>query len=186
MAFPTDLEALLPIIDGFTPLVAADLQLYQDAILRIEAALGAGSTTLAGGGYGPKGGNASLRQRLDKFLEPEGGLRGIAFVTGTAQLGEFSEDQALGFHVAFGKDLNRGSSVGLDGYVVLFACQSPQADGNLWSGDCPALWWVEEGRTPSGFRMKARDLHSRKIPVNSTEQIHWACLALGYDAFYEG
>ena len=180
--YPKQLDAIMPLLDGFTPISSVDLQIFHDAVRRLEEVLGAGPATGASN-YGPKGGNLSVKDRLDKFLEPYGGLHDIAFVNGSSQIGIFGGQSST--YVGFGKSLTR-SSVGLDGYGVLFTTQSPEWDSTLsrWSQSCPANWWVNHARRNDACIIRARDLDGAAILTAYDPLVNWGMLVFGYEAFY--
>lgn len=185
VAFPQAIDVFLPLLDGFSPITQADLDVYQEAIRRLEEVLGAGPSTLLGN-HGPKGGNASVRERLDKFLEPDGGLRDVAFVTGSTVLSQFSEDRE-GLYIPFGKQLSTAST-GPQGYAVLFQPSTPGTEedgggGRRWLAAGPACWWVAT-RRQDGVWIRARDMSGTKITIADDRTIEFACLVFGNESFY--
>lgn len=184
--FPRAIDVFLPLLDGFSAITQADLQVFQDALRKIEEVLGAEPSTAAGGNRGPKGGNTSVAARLNKFLELDGGLVDIALVTGTKRLEEFSEDNAGAF-IPFGKQLS-SASFGLDGYAVLFDATTAgtEDDGNgtqRYLAASAAVWWVND-RRQDGVYLRARDMAGTKITKADARTIDYSCLAVGPGAFY--
>ena len=119
LSWPTDVDVILPILDGWTPITRDDLDLYQDVITKIQEVLGAGYVDVLKTFPGPKAGNDDVADRLNTLLDPDGGMKGIAFVTGSIDIGRFSEDGEQGF-IAFGKDMPNFNMVGKDAYMVIF------------------------------------------------------------------
>ena len=187
--YPLVVETIMAIIDGWTPITPEDLDVYQDTIVKLEQTLGAGHNDAAATQFGPKGGNADLAQRLDRFLERDGGLQDIAYVTGTAQLGEFSE-LGGGKMIAFGKNISgavpgTGDLPGPQSYHVLFACKSPGVEGALYETTVPALWWTDT-RFPGSVVIYARTLEGDAITVGDDTQVTFGLLAIGDAALATG
>lgn len=189
--YPRAIECLMPIIDGWTPVTAADLQVYQDVLYRLEQVLGTGPTNLAKSQFGPKGGNASVAARLNAFLEEDGRLHDIAFVTGTERLSAFSEAVGPGVFISFGgKTLSR-SGHGPGSYIVLFSCKTPEFVGvqgqtySLPSVEVPALWWTTT-KEPHGCRIGGRQADGSIIDPTSNVTVEFALLAFGYESYVTG
>lgn len=176
--FPKSLDVFMTLVDGFHPITAADRQLLQDSLRAIQDALGAGvSRTTASTTYGPKGGNLDVATRLSKFLDPDGGLKDIAFVTGSTTFGDWT-DAYSGHTVGFGKTLAAGD------YTVLLTFQHDSGD-SFWSPLSPCMWHVAF-RNTSSVTIKARDMVGQNsiAPTDSTP-IKFGLLAIGAQAYYE-
>ena len=178
--YPGNLDVFLALLDGFHPVAADDLNLLTDAIERIEVTLGYGITD--GVVYGPKGGNASVRERLDTFLEDYGGLRDVAFVTGTLLMGQFNEN-GPGAFIGFGKSLSSQN------YTVLFtAMNSTQEESGgtqFWTLKTPAIVWIAaNGRIPTGVTLQARRADGSTIPASDETTVTFGLLVFGPLATY--
>lgn len=187
VTWPEAINVILPILDGWTPITALDLSVYGDVIRRIEEVLGAGPTTTAGSLFGPKSGNADLAERLDRFLEPDGRIHDVAYATGTAALGSFTEVAGSGAFVSWGRQLSRSPS-GRDGIAVLFTASSfaqNDADPPLWRGNAPVQWWLN-ARTRDGAFIKARNLDGSQIRFSDSDLVTWGVLGVGYEAYSQG
>lgn len=184
--YPRQLETAMVILDGFIPIAEADLDAYQEVARKLEETLGAGWTDAGQNLFGPKSGNASLAERLDRFLDPDGGLHDIAYVTGTRDLGDFSEAGG-GAIIPFGKNLSRGG-IGPDSYHVLFACKTRgtfQDSGLFYEQNVPALWWTVEKLRGSVVIM-ARTMDGQAIASGDDTPATFGLLAIGYEAFCTG
>ena len=186
--FPRELDVFMPILDAVTPISPTDLNLYQLAIRQIQIVLGADiSDTSPSTTYGPKGGNTDLTERLDAFLDPDGGLHDIAFVTGETPLGHFSPD-GTGAVIPFGKKIN-GASSGSTGYTVLFEAQTVDDGAGIWARDkTPSLWWVvtrfQDSCLIKGVTMEGQ-VGFNTLPLTSaSNQVKWCALIIGNEATY--
>ena len=188
--YPRAIECLLPVVDGWTPITAADLNMYQAVLRRIEEVLGAGPTNQLTTLFGPKSGNASVAARLNEFLEEGGTLVDIAFVTGTERLGAFAESGPGAFISFGGKSLSRAGD-GPDSYFVLFAVQSADyedVEGQSYqepSREVPACWWTRN-KLSTGVWIQARTPDGIVIDASNQTAIPFALLAIGYDAVCTG
>lgn len=181
--YPNVAEALMTILDGWTPIAAADLQAYQDLIEAIETALGAGKQDVSGTTYGPKAANADLADRLNSFLDDSGAVLDVVFITGTKALGDFNEVAPLS--ISFPKPLSR-SGEGADGYVILFDFVSPgtadEGGTEYFQPDVPCMW-APLTRAPDFVSIVARDLNGNTIPAISRETVSYSMLVIGYGAY---
>jgi hypothetical protein len=176
-AYPTNLDVFLPLLDGLHPIGSDDLNLIHEALENIESTLGYGPTD--GVTSGPKAGNASVRERLDTFLEDYGGLRDVAFVTGTAALGQFCDLEPAGFFVGFGKSLSSQD------YTVLFTALQGEKEGTAWSRYTPAIVWISpNGRTPNGVFLQAMAANGERFVKTDDRTVTFAVLAFGPKATY--
>ncbi len=184
--FPQSGEVFIPIIDGFTPITAADLQVYQGAIAAVEGALGGGSVNIADNIIGPSASNADLASRLDAFLDADGGLRDVVFMTGSNPLGYFSETGSGGFF-GFPKTISRAGE-GVDSYFVHFAFKGAgsvdEGGTDRWTTKVPAIWAIN-GRSPTGLFIVAREMDGTPIDPAADDTVEWAMLVVGYGAFLE-
>lgn len=189
--FPRELDVFLPILDSMTPINPVDLNLYQSAISQIQAALGYGvSDTSPSTTYGPAGGNTDLAERLDAFLDPDGGLHDIAFITGTSPLGDFSA-AGTGKTIPFGKTIN-GTSPSSSAYRVLFQAQAVDDGNGVYDHNkVPSCWWVY-ARFSDSVLIKAQSMagvitgvNPQYIPPTSdSTSVNWCCLVIGTEAMY--
>ncbi len=176
-AYPANLDVFLTLVDGFHPVTADDQNLLLEALERVEQAMGWGPTD--GPTYGPKGGNADVRQRLDTFLEDYGGLKDVAFVTGTCRLGQLADSEPQGLFVSFGKSLSSQN------YTVLWTCMQPEKDGDNWSLATPAIAWIaHNGRTANGVFFYAVLADGTRINPTDDRTATFAVLAFGPGATY--
>lgn len=176
----------MPIVDGWTPITAEDLQIYQELIAAVQEVLGAGRVDAAGTIYGPKASNPTLADRLDQFLDDEGGLRDIVFLTGTKQLGEFSED-GVGARFSFSPKVMTRSGENPDSYVILLDFQSPETVDvggvEYWDLKVPCIW-APTARAPDFCTVWARNMNGNRIQLNDSTQVRYQFLAIGYEAYY--
>lgn len=186
--FPQAGQVFFPLLDGFHPITPEDLEVYQDAIEAVQQALGAGIVNPFTGSpfFGPKASNSDVADRLDAFLESDGGLKDVVFMSGTAPLGFFSETGAGAFF-GFPKTLSRGGE-GIDSYTVLFTCKADGSEDEggteFWKVEVPAIWAVN-GRSTTGLFMVARHLDGTAIDPADSTAIEWAMIVVGYEAFIE-
>lgn len=178
--YPLGLDVFLPLIDGYSPIEASDMNLQQAAIEKIQQALGYGearSNYGTFGAWGPKGLSADVAARLDGLLEPNGGMKDVAFVTGASPAGVFAHSTG-GHYIPFGKRIT-GATMGPGGYVVVFSFQQEDP-----AGAGPAYPYVAD-KTEYGCWIKARSWDGQGLFVTETESIKWALLAFGVSSVPE-
>ena len=176
--FPKSLDVFLTLIDGFHPIAAVDRQLIGDAIQAIQTALGTGVNRTAGSTtYGPKGGNTSVAARIAAFLDPDGGLKDIAFVTGSSAVGEWTDQGG-----AAGKVIDFGKTLSASDYSVLMTFET-DAGGSSWSTAVPCLWHVGLRGTDT-VAIKARGVAGDLLYAADQTTVRYACLAIGAQAYY--
>lgn len=190
VTYPEAVDVFLPLLDGWTPITPLDLNLHGAVMRRIEEVLGAGDNIVftAPSTYGPKAANSSLADRLDAFLELDGTLRDMALVTGSAKLGEFQGDTAVGKFVGFGKTLSVAGD-GVDSYMVLFDCriQGSVDEGGteFFDSKVPCLWWTNQ-KIQTGCWIAARTMKGSAIDPSDSTVVEFCLLAIGYDNFSTG
>ena len=187
--FPEQLDIILPILDGWTPIDERDLNVYTDVIRQIEEVLGAGPTgVVIATGIGPSSANANVAERIGRFLDPDGSMHDIAFASGTIPIGWFSEDNSLGAFIRFGKRLSN-TTIGGSGYMVLLTFQSSGSEDvsgvKKWKEDAPGSWWITR-RFLDGVYIKGRDLGGNKIDKSNQGSVNYAILVFGYESFSTG
>jgi hypothetical protein len=178
--YPKQLDVLMPLLDGWTPISTVDLEVFHDALRKVEEILGYGPS-FGSTNFGPAGGNASVAARLDKFLELDGGLKDVAFVTGSAPMSRFAPDLQLS-PISFGKTMSRNPS-GPFGHGVMFATESPSFGASTWSNEVPANWWVRE-RYQDGVVIHATKLTGSVILGTQDDTVNFGLLVFSFGAFY--
>ncbi len=184
--FPEAVDVILPILDGWTPITPQDLNVYGAVMRRIEEVLGAGNNGPIGGSllYGPKAGATSLADRLDSFLDLDGTMQDIAFVTGSTPLSAFTGN---GLFVPFGKTLSRGGE-GADSYITMFDCKSPgtedESGTERWDPEVPSCWWTNQKST-TGVTIAARGMRNEAFGTTQST-VQYCLLAIAYEAFATG
>lgn len=184
--YPKGLDTFIPALDGWTPIVPDDMNDVATAIENTQRALGWGLSKVyrdTGTGVyygdGPKGQNASLKERLDEFLDPDGSMRDVVFVTGEAPIHAFNEG-GVGVEVSFGKTLG-GSSIGdQNAYGGWFQCYA-EADpdsSSLYPSYLPAHFWIGS-RGPRSCIWYGRGLDLSQLSPVKSEIVKWACLMVG-------
>lgn len=188
ISWPATVDVLMSLIDGWTPITAEDLEVYQDLVEKIEEVLGGGyadQTTQSV--VGPKASNADVAERLNAFLEPGGQLKDISYTNGEGAGSQLWDDTGLfqnsGEPLPFGKDIS-GNTKGLYGYFIMFQAQSPGNSSNAWDTDTPSLWWVKT-KESSQVRLQARDLGNGAYGF-SNRPYKYQMLAIGQGAFAVG
>lgn len=172
--YPLGLDVFIPLIDGFSPIEAGDINLQLAAIERIQQALGYGearSNYGTFGAWGPKGTAADVAARLDGLLEPNGGMKDVAFVTGSSQAGGFAPSTG-GLYIPFGKRIT-GATMGPGGYVVVFGFLQEDA-----SKAGPAYPYVAD-KTEYGCWIKARSWDGQALFASTSDSVKWSLLAFG-------
>lgn len=171
----------MPIVDGWTPITVEDLNVYGATLRRISEILGAGPNGPTSGStvFGPKGSNADVADRLNEFLEKDGRLVDIAFVTGTAQLGDFSELRN-GIRIGFGKTLSRAGE-GSDSYAILFDAMIPDIVSGSWNVLVPCQWWTSL-RLKDSVEIIARDMNGNTIAIADSTAVKYSLLVIGEKA----
>lgn len=188
IAWPEQVDVILTLMDGWTPITREDLDVYQDLTMKLQEVLGSGYVNIGKTAVGPAGNSGSVSERLGRFLDPGGQMFDIAYVSGSASLGHFSEDGSGAF-IGFGKALTNKAGFGEDAFAVLFSVKSPMTEEEFsiqkWQPDAPALWWVE-ARAKDGVWIKARKTDGSAIQTTDSGQVQYALLAIGYGAFSKG
>lgn len=177
--YPDRLDVFMPLVDGLHPIAVDDGNLLFDAMEKIEAALGYGVSDA--GLYGPKSGNASVRARLDAFLDGDGSLYDVTLVTGTRKIGDFSE-LGPGAFIGFSKTLS-GNNIS----VLFTALQEEQetSSAGTWANTVPTIVWIAAGgRFATGVTLQARYADGGTIPQNESREVKFAVLAFGPAANY--
>jgi len=179
--FPNGLDVFVPLLDGYHPITADDLNERQRTIEKIQQALGWGTID---GAVGPKGPSSTVAARLGSMFEADGGMKDIAFVTGTVAIGRFSEDlltdpspKLRGLYIPFGKTIT-GGTMGSSGYAVLFS--SMVKDGGS-ERNYPGIWYVAN-RDAAGVTIGAKKPtgpNRGKIEKGEETQIIYSLLAIG-------
>lgn len=188
--WPRSIDVIMTILDGWTPITAKDLDIYGETIERLEAILGAGAVDLAATKFGPSGANTDLAERLDRFLQKDGALHDVAYVTGSVALGAFSDDEGgvlgAGHLIPFGKAITGANTSG-GSYHVMFTAKSPGVveDTGDYNLNVPALWWTSS-KFPESCTIVATRADGSSISIASEETIEYALLAIGYGAFATG
>jgi len=169
--FPLSLDAFLPLVDGFHPIDELDLNDKASALEQIQKALGIGiSPAYSGTAIGPKGKNTDLRARLDTFLDDNGSLRDIAFITGATNVGWFDED-LQGFEVPFGKTFTSLN------YTVLFSAIGGDSTDS-WAWEVPTYYWVKQ-KSFSSCRVVGRGHLNQKLGFFIQKKVDFAALIIG-------
>lgn len=189
--YPKSLDVFMPTQDGFTPIVADDLNDIADAITAIQTALGWGPSLVYRNlsspfeyiGNGARGTNQSVKERLDNYLERDGGLKDIAMVTGESRLMEFDENGA-GVLVDFKKDITGSSVSDPNPYSLWFQGYAPEGGTGVSTTDfdtnLAAHFWCSL-RGKSTCVIKARGLNGLPLTPDRVKDtiIKWACLVVG-------
>lgn len=184
--FAEKVDVFLQLVDGFHPIAPDDLVYYQKALSAIQAALVdvdeptlRVARTTGGTTYGPKGGNTTVRERLDTVFDKNGGLNDIAFATGTGQIGQLtSQTRELGFGIPFGKTLSSTR------YAVLFQAVMDDVDGNGdYSVNSPSAWWVT-GRLTDQVFLQGMAMSGNDFITSMTDEFRYSMLAIGEKASY--
>jgi hypothetical protein len=178
--YPKGLDSFMPALDGFTPIVPEDLNDVASAIRNIQNALGFGQSTAYSAGSGPKGSNTTLKERLDKFLERDGLMKDVAFITGSNEIHAFDENTA-GVEVFFGKTI-KGHSVGdPNPYGVWFqGFVETEPTSGLYPSYLPGHFWCTS-RGPTSCFIHARGLDLTALTAVKSEVVRWACIVAGSD-----
>jgi len=172
--FPYSLDAFLPLVDGFHPIDALDLNDKATALEQLSKALGYGvSPAYSGTAIGPKGKNTSVDARLDTFLDANGSLRDVAFVTGTVAVGLFDEDTP-GFQIPFGKTFTSTA------YTVLLSVVGDDTQ-NSFAIEVPVYYWVKSKALNSCW-VCGRGHGSRNLGFFLQTKVDYAALIVGAGA----
>lgn len=172
--YPDRLDVFVPLVDGFHAIAGDDLNVLFDALERIQATLGYGPSDASV--YGPKAGNASVRERLDAFLDPDGSLFDVTLVTGSRRIGDFSET-GPGAFLGFPKRLS-----GTNFSCIFTALQEEQDSGSpgTWSNRVPTIVWIAAGgRFATGVTLQARYADGSVIPQSESRECKYAVIAFG-------
>jgi len=175
--FPKAIDVFLPLLDGVHPIVAGDMNDVAQVLDDMQEALGYGtSPTYAGLGVGPKGSNADVADRLDSFLDAEGGLADVAFVVVETTAGQFNE-AVSGMFVPFGKQL---SSTDYRLVLQVFSEASDNSSGgrSIPSLKTPAWLWIS-GKARGGFRVAARTTDGFVLEQSTAEKVTLCAIAFG-------
>ena len=179
--FPNGLDVFVPLLDGYHPITAGDINERLTAIERIQQALGWGTIDNVAG---PKGNYTDVATRLSSIFETDGGLKDIAFVTGSTHMGRWSEDYLTqgnprdrGMYIPFGKTIT-GGTMSSGGYAVLF---STMVQDGMGERNFPGIWWVVN-RNPEGVTIGGRrpwGANRGHIGPWEETQILYSVLAIG-------
>jgi len=180
-SFPRSLEVFLPLIDGFHPIAAADLNDVQSAIERVQSAMGHGVASTLGPAttYGPKGGNADVADRITRLFEDDGSLRDVAFVTGSMRTGLFSPLNSVPAFIGFGKRLSSTD------YSVIWQSWSTVTEGSPNANvDALAVWIPSGGRLLNGVHLVGTTTSGVGLLPENTRTTKFALIAFGPLAYY--
>lgn len=175
LQFPTSIEVFMPLLDGVHPIVPSDLNDMARVLNSIQEALGYDVSPAYGAGDGPKGTNVDVADRLGTFLDEEGKLRDIAFVTHETRAGSFNEN--VGEFIPFGKQLTSTD------YRVLIQIMSEESSSGGSGASTPSLntpahVWIG-AKSRSGLVLYARSMDGYILQSSSTEAVTVLVLAFG-------
>lgn len=179
--FPKQLDVFLPLIDGFHPMSADDINAIMQAIENCQRTLGWGPEPSAAGAVGPKGDAANVAERLlNLFSETESTIRDFAFVTGSVELSALTDNGSgsLGLNIPFGVTMS-GTDI-----IILFATNIP-GDGSdgTQSQNATGAWWVSQISTSSVW-IQARLANGDQITTDNETSVNYGILAFGPRAHY--
>lgn len=188
ISWPAAVDVVLSIMDGWTPITREDLDVYQDLVVKLQEVLGTGYTNIGQSHIGPSSGNEDVAARLNRLLDPDGGLFDIAYVSGSLHLGSFAETGA-GAYIPFGKSITNKAGFGEDAFGILFmpAAQQTLDEGGTqkWQPETPAQWWIA-ARAIDGVWIQARDCKGNPIQPQDSGTAQYSMLVFGYGAFSKG
>lgn len=174
--FPKTIEVFLPLLDGVHPIVPADLNDMELVMETLQEILGYDVSPAFGTGTGPKGKNKDVAERLGVFLEDDGALNDIAFVTLETEAGRFNEDVG-GLAIPFGKQLSS-----TDYRIVLqaFTEESAETGGGASRPTLivPGWIWVEN-KSRNFVQLAARSMDIFKLQQSSAQKVIVSLLAFG-------
>lgn len=178
--YPSGLDAFFTLIDGVHPIAADDFNILMQAIEGVQTATGSGPQAGGTGDYGPKGGAASVSERISNLMSADGdGITDFVFLTGTMPAYIFSEVTTGGARISFGKPMS-----GLD-YIVLFgsAIAGEDADGTQ-SQNALGAWVRGVTSTVDSVVITARLANGAAIRPDNDTLITWGLLVFGPKAYY--
>lgn len=176
--WPKVLEVFMPLLDGIHPITSEELNELQDVLERLQDGLGYGISPIYGGTTnGPSGRNASVRERLDVFLDPDGSIADVELVTLEAAVGELDELLGAGLFVPFGK-----TKSSTDYRVIIQPFMTETAGGSGGSSTpslmTPAQIWIRVKST-TGVSLSARTIDGYRIAQSSGEKVILQVLVFG-------
>lgn len=178
--FPKQLDVFLPLIDGFHPMAADDINAIMQAIENCQKTLGWGQEPSAPTAIGPKGDAADVAERLlNLFSDTESTLRDFAFVTGSVELSALTDNaNNIGLNIPFGTTMS-GTDI-----IILFATNIPGEDSDgTQSQNATGAWWVSQINTSSVW-IQARLANGDQISTDNETSVNYGILAFGPRAHY--
>lgn len=175
--FPKTIEVFMPLLDGVHPVVPEDINEMRRVLETLQDVLGYGNSPLYGGTTpGPKGKNKDVDERLDTFLDVDGSLRDVAFVTVETHAGAFYE-RTLGLFVPFGKQL-----VSTDYRVIYQTFSDAQKDSSAGVSiphpHAPSWIWVAQ-KSRNGVRLAGRTVEGWILAPATNQKVIVQLLVFG-------